>query len=1120
MPEQHAHKARLRWNRRGAALGIILCAWLPAADPDWTARDLEFFEREVRPVLADNCQSCHSEANAMSGLRLDSRDAVLSGGNRGPAASPTEPDDSLLVRAVRHESLKMPLGGRLSDTEIAALEEWVRRGLPWTPEQAGAQSADVAQQYDAMRREHWAFQPVASPAPPAAGPGPWSEHPIDRFVLEALLQAGLGPNGPAGPEALIRRLSFVLTGLPPDPSNVTEFALDPSPGAYREAVDRLLDSPHFGERWARHWMDVVRFGETLGNDWNYENNGAWLYRDYLIRAFNADVPYDQLVREHIAGDLLDSPRLDPNGEVNESLIGTFFFRLGEQGHDDCTMFREVRTDVVDDQIDTLGKAFQGLTIACARCHDHKLDPIPTADYYGLYGTLDSSRMVTRTVDTHDLDAGLKGRMRELKKVIRAELARAWLDDTESLAGHLLASLAGIGTVSPGANRPLDPERGERIHDLIKKGDADIGDPLAPWIEMAGSTQGNSGTSFGAAWDALATRYENRSRWHAAFNRDSFDVAADFGTGELSGWHAEGRAFEPTVSGSGGFAVAPNGSDVVSGIFPAGVYTHLISEKLNGAIRSPYLPRDSKYLSLQVIGGRLAAWRTVLDNCMLSERYDMIEQDSLGWIRIPLRDEHDEFRIYAELVTKHDNPRIPDRPDRFKGVTDEAIADPRSYFGVTKAVLHDCDEAPLDELTHMHGLFESGLPADMTALAARYSEISAKAVRAWRDGTASDDDSRWLAWLLESGLVANSKYLTPALRESVDTYRALERRLGLPRVVQGVSDLDPGFDAPIFESGDASSPGAIVPRGFLSLLEGPAPEARPHGSGRLEIAETIASPRNPLTARVMVNRIWHYLFGRGLVRTTDNLGRFGERPTHPELLDHLASQFIADGWSIKKTIRRIVMSETFRQASDARPAASEADPSNDLLHRYPARRLEAESIRDSVLAVSGKLDRAMYGPSIHPYREKPKPYRKLLSGPLDGWGRRSIYLKVTRHEGAAFLEALDFPAPAMARGKRDVTNVPRQALTMLNDPFVVNEARHWAKALASKEDETVLSRLRSMYLAALGRHPTEDEAGRMTAFVEELADLHDTPLDGVMVAEPVWADVAHTIFNLKEFIYIR
>jgi len=1092
------------------------------AAEEWSDLDLEFFEREVRPILATQCSSCHSESNAMSGLRLDSRQAVLKGGNRGSAVSAGHPDESLLIQAVRHESLQMPLGGRLSDTNIASLEEWVRRGLPWTPQRPKAAASEVSQHYGAMRREHWAFQPVDDPPLPEASWKDWGDHPIDRFILARLDQSSLKPNRPAGRAALIRRLSFVLTGLPPSPSEVTEFVNDPSAEAYGNAVDRLLESPHFGEHWARHWMDVVRFGETLGNDWNYENNGAWLYRDYLIRALNADVPYNQLIREHLAGDLLTEPRLDQNGGVNESLIGTFFYRLGEQGHDDCTMFREVRTDVVDDQIDTLGKAFQGLTISCARCHDHKLDPIPTADYYGLYGVLDSSRLVTRTVDTHNANADLKDRMRRLKEVIRGELASFWLSEADDLASHLLASLGESQAVSPSdeAGTVRDPERSERVRGLVDSSKTGLESPLIAWAELARARVGATPQSLTESWNRLAERYGRQRQWHIDFNSDTFDTIANFGNGHMPGWNAEGRAFESLEPSSGEFPIAPSGSEVLTGILPAGLYTHLLSDKLNGAIRSPHLPRDRKYLSVQVVGGKLAAWRTVLDNCMLSERFELLDQERLGWIKIPLRDEHDEYRIYAELVTKHDNPRLPDRPGRLPDVSDEQLEDPRSFFGVTRAVLHDCDELPEDELSHLRPLFDPGPPSDLEDLAGRYARIAREAVESWRNGTATDDQARWLQWLLDNGFLANSKYLTLKLRESVDLYRALERQLRVPQVIQGMSDMEGGQDTPIFESGNASDLGEVVPRGFLSLLDDLTSTARPQGSGRHEMAEVIASPRNPLTARVMVNRIWHYLFGRGLVTTVDNLGRFGERPTHPDLLDFLASRFVEDGWSIKKTIRQIVMSRAFQQASHARPKASELDPSNELFHRYPSRRLEAESIRDAILTVSGKLDRTMYGPSIQPYRAKPKAYRKLLSGPLDGRGRRSIYLKVTRHEGAAFLEALDFPPPAMARGRRDVTNVPRQALTMMNDRFVTGEARFWARALVEETSESAETRLRTMYRAALGRLPTNRELERMEALVAQFTELHGESRENLMESVQVWRDVAHTIFNLKEFIYIQ
>ena len=1105
-----------------AGLLLALSLNLPPASADWSDLDLEFFERKVRPILSTQCASCHSESNPMSGLRLDSREAVLKGGSRGPAALSGSPGDSLLIQAVRHESIQMPLGGKLADSSIEALEEWVRRGLPWPSEQAPAGDADVAQHYEAMRREHWAFQPVTDPPIPNSTWREWDEQAIDRFVLARLNEVSQRPSGPAERVALVRRLSFVLTGLPPTPREVADFVGDRSPDAYARVVDRLLESPHFGEHWARHWMDVVRFGETLGDDWNYENNGAWHYRDYLIRALNADVPYDQLVREHIAGDLLGEPRLDPGGEVNESLIGTFFFRLGAQGHDDCTMFREVRTDVVDDQIDTLGKAFQGLTISCARCHDHKLDPIPTADYYGLYGVLDSSRLVTRTVDTGQADAGLEQRMERLKQSIRSELSAFWLSEADDLASHLLASIgASPGDSAPGRSAPvLDPERGERIRSLLDSKALELDSPLFPWAELALPDESDPDATLQTSWNRLVERYRLQRQWRADFNADHFDISADFGSGDMGGWHAEGRAFETVPASSGAFSVAPGGPEVLSGIFPAGLYTHLLSGKLNGAVRSPLLPRERRYLSLQVVGGKLAAWRTVLDNCMLSERYAVLDQPRLGWIRIPLRNEHDEYRIYAELVTKHDNPRLPDRPDRMKEISEEQMADPRSLFGVTKAVLHDCEELPKDELGHLLPILGPGPPASLEELAARYASVARESVEAWRQGSADDDQARWLQWLIENSLLANSKYLTPDLRTSVDRYRALERQLGAPRVVQGMSDLDPGHDSPIFESGNAEELGEVVPRGFLSLLGDLSGPGRPHGSGRREMAEAIASPGNPLTARVMVNRIWHYLFGRGLVATVDNLGRFGERPTHPDLLDHLASRFVQDGWSIKRAIRSIVMSRAFRQSSRARPETREADPGNRLFHRYPARRLEAESIRDAILSVSGKLDPAMFGPSVHPYREKPKAYRKLISGPLDGRGRRSIYLKVTRHETAAFLEALDFPAPAMARGRRDVTNVPRQALAMMNDRFVIGEARFWAKTLVEETSESVDTRLRTMYRTSLGRVPTKREMERMGALASRLGALHGVPEEQLLESVPVWRDVAHTIFNLKEFVYIQ
>jgi len=326
--------------------------------------------------------------------------------------------------------------------------------------------------------------------------------------------------------------------------------------------------------------------------------------------------------------------------------------------------------------------------------------------------------------------------------------------------------------------------------------------------------------------------------------------------------------------------------------------------------------------------------------------------------------------------------------------------------------------------------------------------------------------------------------------------------------------------PVLPAGDATHPGKIVPRGFLQLITGTSDGFKVFGSGRRELAELIASPMNPLTARVMVNRIWLHVFGRGIVTTADNLGVYGERPSHPELLDYLASQFIREGWSIKKGIRFLVLSQTFQQSSKPSPESLTIDPRNQLLSHYPVRRLEGESIRDAILAVSGRLDRTMYGASIQPYREEPKDYRKLYQGPLDGNGRKSIYLKVTRHEGSRFLETFDFPNPTVARGNRDTTNVPSQALALLNDPFVIDQSGFWADRLIEAQAPTVESRIDSMFRTALGRLPDDGERNRFSSLAKELVKLHKTPTDQVLESREVWKDMAHAIFNLKEFIYLR
>ncbi|HET6961630.1 MAG TPA: PSD1 and planctomycete cytochrome C domain-containing protein [Terriglobia bacterium] len=1140
-----------------AAFSIATCSTVSAAEdskPDPSA--IEFFEKQVRPLLVKQCISCHGPAQQFSSLRVDSREALLKGGNRGPAVIPGDATLSLLAKSVRHEGLKMPMGSKLAPEEVAAIEKWITLGAPW-PSASAASAASAPGFYEKIKKEHWAFQPLPLTPPllPTDGPpldkggipakpdGPRLDkgglpgggirssvakeeepakvtHPVDYFIRTALSKTSLKPADPADRQTLVRRLSLVLTGLPPTALEVDLFVRDAAPDAYGRLVDRLLASPHFGERWARHWMDVMRFAETFGNDWNYEIKGAWLYRDYLIRAFNQDVPYDQLIREHLAGDLLQKPRINAKEGINESIIGTSSLRLGELGHDDCIRFRQIRTDVVDNQIDTLGKAFQGLTVACARCHDHKLDPIPTSDYYALYGALTSSRMVMRNADTREVNAAAKQRLRELKPLIRSEIAKQWIQETSLMPRYLMAAHRAWKGLPPKPQdlTDLSVDRIQAWLALLEKQKPGMEEPLHPWIQAAGS-------DLAQEWGKLQSRYAEETRSRATYNREKFRPFGDLARDGFGGWYADGNAAVDGPSPSGEFAVANSGPIAITGVFPAGIYTHALSERLDAALRSPLVPKDKKFLTLQVVGGKMGAWRTVLDNCMLSEDYQLLDSDSPRWLKIPNRDDQPKLPFYVELVTKGSNPRIPDRPERLK-VTQAQLDSPYSYFGIARAFLHDVDESPREELSYLAPLFAGDSPSATKApgsleiLSERYASVIRRSLDRWAVGKSTDDDARWIGWLLEKRLVTNASNQTPRLERLIADYRLADSRIAAAKTFNGTADLEAGYDFPVLPAGDADHPGKIVPRGFLQLIAGTQEGVKAFGSGRLEVANLIASPSNPLTARVMANRIWLHVFGRGIVLTADNFGVYGERPSHPELLDALAAQFVRDGWSIKKQIRFLLMSQTFQQSSQASPEAVTSDPQNLLLSHFPVRRLEGEAIRDAILATSGRLDRTLYGPSIQPYREEPKDYRKLHQGPLDGNGRRSIYIKVTRHEGSRFLDTFDFPNPTVARGNRDTTNVPAQALALLNDPFVLDQAGFWADNLIKAQAPTVELRLNSMFRTALGRLPDDAERARFAGLAKELVSLHKAVPEKMLESREVWKDMAHAMFNLKEFTYLR
>jgi cytochrome c553 len=1049
-----------------------------------------FFEQKIRPALVEHCYECHSSRakKGRGGLLLDSRDGVRTGGVNGPAIVPGNPDKSLLIQAIRFTdgATKMPKKGKLPAAIIADFEAWVKMGAPDPRDKVS--KTPTAKSWDDLvreRRQWWSLQAVKKSHLPTPKDADWSNQAIDRFLLAKMETKGLTPAKDADPRTLIRRLSLVLTGLPPRAREVESFAKAWDKCAKPQAtvehlVDRLLASPHFGERWARHWMDVVRFTETHGNEWNYDVHHAWRYRDYLIRAFNEDVPYDQFAREHLAGDLLPQPRVNAKERFNESIIGPAFYRFGEVNHDDCIDLRSIGYDLVDNQIDTLTKAFQAMTVACARCHDHKLDAISTRDYHGLLGILRSSRQVAHTIDTPDVNAKTMQEMRAIKAAIRNELADAWLDEVR--APLFLQALAAMKDDAFPAHHPLKLWTTLRLQDK---------------------------ESFAEAWKKVTN-----SLAQGDASVQDFVTLADFRDGSWCNWQVDGQ----------GLRGAPDGKSTVAAFLPPGAFTHALSDKLNGALRSTVLIGNKKYISFHVLGDQAAAVRLVSNNCQLNYRnFRYLGKNELSWITFPIPADAGDLRVYAEIMTKFDNPKFPDQLGSLGGgkndrvLWDKAAAEPRSHFGVTQVVLHDKPNPPTPSTAHLRGILAGAAPGSLEELTARYGQEIEASIRAWRTDKASDGDAIWLNAFLKAGILSNRTNLTPKLEKLLAEYRRLDGELTLPRVVPGFADFGPGFDQRLLARGDCMKPGEKISRQFVEVLSS-APFTT-KGSGRLELAQAIASADNPLTARVMVNRVWHHLFGTGMVRTVDDFGHVGELPSHPELLDYLAERFAAEGWSIKRLIRAIVLTRTFQLSHTPSAAMLEADPENRLLTRYPARRMEAEAIRDTLLATSSRLDPTLFGQSIPAYREKEYADRRLFKGPLDGAGRRSIYVKVTLMEAPKFLEVFNFPGSKVCQGRRDMTNTPAQALAMLNDPFVHSQAEAWAKRLIERKSDTLETRIDVMLRTALSRPAQPLERARFERFVSQIAELHGVSRDDVMASSAVWRDVAHAVFNLSEFISI-
>ena len=1091
---------------------------------------LELFENKIRPVLIEHCYECHSAATTefKGGLRVDSRDAIRSGGESGAAVVPHKVSESLLLDALKHESFEMPPGKKLPDDVIADFVKWVELGAPDSRDKPPTLEEAASLSWKAIfekRRKWWSLQPLKNVKPPLPEKNQWSHRPIDRFLFTGMQKAGLQPAPGAKPRTLARRLAFVLTGLPPDPEQVRKYMADAahdSEAAYEKLIEKLLASPHFGERFARHWMDVVRYTDTYGYEWDNPAKGSWEYRDYLIRAFNQDISYDQLVREQIAGDLLKQPRIDEDSGFHESMIGPMFYHMGEHRHGDSLNFNGIHQEMINNKVDAFSKAFLANTVACARCHDHKLDAISQRDYYALAAVFMTPRWTARVIDAPGKNEAKIAKLKQLRSEIHSALKQRWQEQAAHFTDEL--SKAMSEKESKRGSSDWRAALGLATVDGKKTPKLKLGDIAYPAQRLLSSSKQSE---LATTWQQLLTEWKTASETHQRQNQKRFQVLSSFEKPQLPpGWQSEGAGMHHGYVANGTPLISLEGENVVQHLLPRGFHTHALSSKLPGAIRPPS-ERDipGKIVSLELAGGEWSGFIRVPDNAFQTENVIFLNRTEPRWQTFADRPlANGVQRLTFEIATSDLNPNFPPRTGKARaGSKVLPPADPgfqkRSWFSVTKIISHEALGTPADELKRFESLFQMPTPQNNAEVCQHIGTWFSVAVQRWSEDRASLEDVKLVNWLREKQLLENRIDKNAHLAKLVSEYRRVEQQLPFAHTANSMDErgLSP-VNYPLNIRGSVDEPGPMVSRDFLEVFAGQHNVKQSPGSGRRELAEFLVSPQHPLTARVYVNRVWPWIFGNGLVRTPNDFGHLGAQPTHPELLDYLAREFIADGWSTKRLIRRMILSRAFRQSGQVTEAAKRLDADNRLWHHYPTRRLEAEAIRDTLLMVSGQLDRRLYGPPIDPPRSKADPAKRLFNGPLDGNGRRSIYLRMSIMDPPKFLVGFNLPDLKLPTGKRDVTNVPNQALILMNDPFVKAQSQEWAAKLVKQQQKSVAPRIKQMFLEAYGREPDQSELNRWTGLVQELGGTMDPR--SLLANQSLWNHVAHALFNTKEFIYYR
>ncbi|QDU93774.1 PSD1 and planctomycete cytochrome C domain-containing protein [Lignipirellula cremea] len=1099
------------------------------AEEKYDEAAITFFENSIRPVLVKRCYECHGPdaVEPKGGLRVSSRSALLAGGDTGPAIAPGDAKNSLLIDSINYGDLyQMPPASKMPVEEIALLAKWIDSGAAWPAEDLAPQVVKKAFDLQERAASHWAWRPVVDPpVPPTVDQG-WAKDPLDQFLLAKIESAGLQPAAPATKRALLRRAYFDLIGLPPTPEQLQAFLQDDSPNAFAQVVDELLDSPHFGERWGRHWLDLVRYAESRGHEFDYTTPNAWQYRDYVIRALNADTPYDQFVKEHIAGDLLEQPRTDAHG-ANQSILGPGFWHLGEWVHSPVDI-RKDETDRFDNMIDVFSKTFLGLTVSCARCHDHKFDAISQADYYALAGFLQSSEYRQVRFDTLAQNTAVAEQLQELNRPHRQAIAREGIEafDQKQFAAYLLAARQVLQSKpqQPAKAKLVDFEKAADAVALVHDLDAARllawvdhlrsvapGDVLHPWTALA--LQGElADPAWKQAVEAEAGRFPALAAGDVLTPEQTI---ADYRQGDAAFWQANGPTFGAGPLSPGDLKFDAEGT--VEGVATWGCVR-----------REPAFNRLELAPDADPEGGRLGKWE-IAGRTFRTPTF-IIGDGPVQWLA----------RGSGRVQLVVDSHRMINGPLHGALAKEFSTGDKLAWTSVNLGVYqgHGChlefsakgDEPlevylvtqgadaprPLPGVAWQEVLTEHG--ASPASLAAGYAQQFADALSALAEpADVSTAQAEAGDWLQRHRPLWNAATESPA----VDALRTARQKTSGQIVVR--SRLAPSmwdgdsFDEQLLIRGNSRTPGDRVPRRLLTGIAGEQPRLT-QGSGRLALAERVVDPSNPFVSRVMTNRIWSHLFGRGIVPSPDNFGLLGQPPTHPELLDHLSVRFMADGWSIKRLVRAIMLSSAYQMSTTPDPAGERQDPQNLLWRRANLRRLEGETIRDAVLAVSGRLEPAMFGPPTPVHLTAFMQGRgRPGSGPIDGAGRRSIYLSVRRNFLSPWMQAFDVPQPFSTVGRRSVSNVPAQALILMNDPFIVEQAGLWAKRLLDEAD-TAEERIEQMYVEGLCRLPTADEKAASLTFLQQQNREYGLRPEQAANDLRAWTDLCHVLFNVKEFIF--